>query len=41
MGMQFIKDDQFYDMKGYNKIDDNAYPNLMAVLAGINVESTT
>lgn len=35
---KFLKDNHFYDMKGFNKIGLNTFPNLMASLAGIDIE---
>lgn len=35
---RFLKDNQFYDMKGFNKIGLNTYPNLMGSFAGVDVE---
>lgn len=33
---QHLYDTGWFEMKGYNKIDDNTYPNLMAILTGYN-----
>ncbi|XP_055538592.1 uncharacterized protein LOC129726053 isoform X1 [Wyeomyia smithii] len=33
---QHLYDTGWYELKGYNKIDDNTYPNLMAILTGYN-----
>uniref|UniRef100_A0A182J4D0 Uncharacterized protein n=1 Tax=Anopheles atroparvus TaxID=41427 RepID=A0A182J4D0_ANOAO len=33
---QHLYDTGWFELKGYNKIDDNTYPNLMAILTGYN-----
>uniref|UniRef100_A0A182WHQ3 Uncharacterized protein n=1 Tax=Anopheles minimus TaxID=112268 RepID=A0A182WHQ3_9DIPT len=33
---QLLYDMGWFELKGYNKIDDNTYPNLMAILTGYN-----
>ncbi|XP_055701100.1 uncharacterized protein LOC129800609 isoform X1 [Phlebotomus papatasi] len=33
---QHIYNSGWFELKGYNKIDDNTYPNLMAILTGFN-----
>uniref|UniRef100_A0A182MPD0 Uncharacterized protein n=1 Tax=Anopheles culicifacies TaxID=139723 RepID=A0A182MPD0_9DIPT len=33
---QHLYDKGWFELKGYNKIDDNTYPNLMAILTGYN-----
>ncbi|XP_063699762.1 uncharacterized protein LOC134830271 [Culicoides brevitarsis] len=33
---QYLYDTGWMELKGYNKIDDNTFPNLMAILAGFN-----
>lgn len=38
--VEFLKKNNFYDFKGFNKIGDNTYPNLMAMLAGLDVKNT-
>ncbi|KAG5683390.1 hypothetical protein PVAND_012675 [Polypedilum vanderplanki] len=32
----YLQQNQWIEMKGYNKIGDNTFPNLMAVLTGVN-----
>lgn len=34
---KFLKDNKFYDFKGFNKVGDNTFPNLLAALAGRNI----
>lgn len=34
---QLLYDNGWFEMKGYNKMGDNTYPNLMAVLTGYNL----
>lgn len=34
--LQFMRDNKFYDLKGYNKMGDNTFPNIMAALAGLS-----
>jgi hypothetical protein len=33
---QHLNDTGWFELKGYNKIDDNTFPNLMAILTGYN-----
>lgn len=33
----FVLRNNFYEFKGYNKVDDNTFPNAMAFLAGLNL----
>ncbi|KAG5668616.1 hypothetical protein PVAND_016551 [Polypedilum vanderplanki] len=33
---KFLIENQWIEMKGYNKIEDNTFPNLMAILAGVD-----
>ncbi|CAG9761091.1 unnamed protein product [Ceutorhynchus assimilis] len=33
----FLKDNNFYEFVGYNKVADNTFPNAMAFLAGLNL----
>ncbi|KAG5678026.1 hypothetical protein PVAND_007734 [Polypedilum vanderplanki] len=33
---QHLYDTGWFELKGYNKIDDNTFPNLMAILVGFN-----
>ncbi|XP_037927725.1 uncharacterized protein LOC119662137 isoform X2 [Teleopsis dalmanni] len=33
---QYLYDNEWFEMSGYNKMDDNTFPNLMAVLTGQN-----
>ncbi|XP_067644033.1 uncharacterized protein [Eurosta solidaginis] len=33
---QYLYDNDWFELTGYNKIDDNTFPNLMALLAGYN-----
>ncbi|XP_074028453.1 uncharacterized protein isoform X3 [Leptinotarsa decemlineata] len=33
---KFIEENNWLSLKGYNKIDDNTFPNLMAILTGYN-----
>lgn len=37
----FFKKNNFYDLKGYNKVGDNTYPNLIPVLTGMSMEEST
>lgn len=39
--VDFIKKNHFYDLKGFNKIGDNTYPNLLATLAGLFPDAST
>lgn len=32
----FLNENKFIEFKGYNKINDNTFPNLMAILTGMN-----
>lgn len=32
-----LQDSGWFDMKGYNKMGDNTFPNLMAVMTGFNL----
>ncbi|XP_056637211.1 uncharacterized protein LOC130445543 isoform X2 [Diorhabda sublineata] len=32
----FVESNNWISLKGYNKIDDNTFPNLMAILTGLN-----
>lgn len=34
--LKFLKKMNWVEMKGYNKMDDNTFPNLMAILTGLN-----
>ncbi|XP_030567178.1 uncharacterized protein LOC115767148 isoform X2 [Drosophila novamexicana] len=36
---QYLYDEDWFELAGYNKIDDNTFPNLMAVLTGHNYTS--
>lgn len=36
----FIMQNQFYEFKGYNKVDDNTFPNAMAFLTGLNLNDS-
>ncbi|GLV32565.1 uncharacterized protein CBL_00725 [Carabus blaptoides fortunei] len=38
--LEYLNDNGWVELKGYNKIADNTYPNLMAVLTGIDGDST-
>ncbi|XP_075160865.1 uncharacterized protein LOC142233734 isoform X2 [Haematobia irritans] len=33
---RYLYENEWYEMSGFNKIDDNTFPNLMAVLTGMN-----
>ncbi|KAJ8938630.1 hypothetical protein NQ314_011410 [Rhamnusium bicolor] len=33
---RYVEDNHWIPLKGYNKIDDNTFPNLMAILTGFN-----
>uniref|UniRef100_A0A1A9WTF2 Uncharacterized protein n=1 Tax=Glossina brevipalpis TaxID=37001 RepID=A0A1A9WTF2_9MUSC len=33
---QYLYDNEWFELSGYNKIDDNTFPNLMAILTGLN-----
>ncbi|KAI8126342.1 hypothetical protein FF38_09154 [Lucilia cuprina] len=33
---KYLYDNEWFEMSGFNKIDDNTFPNLMAVLTGMN-----
>ncbi|KAH8381238.1 hypothetical protein KR093_000308, partial [Drosophila rubida] len=33
---KYLRDENWYELRGYNKMGDNTYPNLMAVLTGFN-----
>ncbi|RZB73460.1 uncharacterized protein BDFB_010973, partial [Asbolus verrucosus] len=33
---QFLEDNEWISLKGYNKIGDNTFPNVMAILSGFN-----
>ncbi|XP_034485978.1 uncharacterized protein LOC117790598 isoform X3 [Drosophila innubila] len=33
---KYLKEENWYELQGYNKIGDNTFPNLMAVLTGFN-----
>ncbi|XP_017860226.1 PREDICTED: uncharacterized protein LOC108611897 [Drosophila arizonae] len=35
---QFLKGPGWYEMKGYNKVADNSFPNLLAILSGYSPE---
>ncbi|CAD7006578.1 unnamed protein product [Ceratitis capitata] len=37
---QHLYDNEWFELSGYNKIDDNTFPNFMAVLAGYNKDNT-
>ncbi|XP_017476839.1 PREDICTED: uncharacterized protein LOC108366872 isoform X2 [Rhagoletis zephyria] len=37
---QHLYDNDWFELSGYNKIDDNTFPNLMALLAGYNKYTT-
>ncbi|XP_039963135.1 uncharacterized protein LOC120776506 isoform X1 [Bactrocera tryoni] len=37
---QYLYDNDWFELSGYNKIDDNTFPNFMAVLAGYNKDNT-
>uniref|UniRef100_A0A0A1X6X0 GLC7-interacting protein 3 n=1 Tax=Zeugodacus cucurbitae TaxID=28588 RepID=A0A0A1X6X0_ZEUCU len=37
---QHLYDNDWFELSGYNKIDDNTFPNFMAVLAGYNKNNT-
>lgn len=39
--VKFLKNNQFYDFKGYNKVGDNTYPNVLAAFAGLSFEAST
>ncbi|XP_054257859.1 uncharacterized protein LOC128982844 [Macrosteles quadrilineatus] len=34
--VSFLRNNGWVEMKGYNKMDDNTFPNLMAILTGMN-----
>ncbi|KAH8397397.1 hypothetical protein KR222_002500, partial [Zaprionus bogoriensis] len=36
---QYLYDNDWFELAGYNKIDDNTFPNVMAVMAGYNLDS--
>ncbi|XP_055382144.1 uncharacterized protein LOC129612520 isoform X4 [Condylostylus longicornis] len=33
---QYLYDNEWFELSGYNKMDDNTFPNLMAILTGYN-----
>lgn len=35
--VQYLNDNDWFELEGYNKMDDNTFPNLMAVLTGFNL----
>lgn len=35
--VEYLKNKQWFEMEGYNKIGDNTFPNLVAILTGRNV----
>uniref|UniRef100_A0A1I8ND19 Uncharacterized protein n=1 Tax=Musca domestica TaxID=7370 RepID=A0A1I8ND19_MUSDO len=35
----YINNHQWFEMSGYNKIDDNTFPNIMAIFTGMNLET--
>ncbi|XP_053954630.1 uncharacterized protein LOC128860872 isoform X3 [Anastrepha ludens] len=37
---QHLYDNEWFELSGYNKIDDNTFPNFMALLAGYNKYNT-
>ncbi|XP_075220749.1 uncharacterized protein LOC142324042 [Lycorma delicatula] len=36
--VSFLKENDFIELKGYNKIDDNTFPNLIAILTGMTIK---
>ncbi|EDV91118.1 GH17275 [Drosophila grimshawi] len=34
---KYLREENWFELRGYNKIDDNTFPNLMAVLTGYNL----
>lgn len=36
---QFLKNNDWIELKGYNKIEENTFPNVMGLLAGMNKSS--
>ncbi|KAH8255827.1 hypothetical protein KR038_011296 [Drosophila bunnanda] len=35
----FLQSDGWYEMQGYNKVADNSFPNILAILSGYSVEA--
>ncbi|ALC44578.1 CG7120 [Drosophila busckii] len=36
---QYLYDNDWFELAGYNKIDDNTFPNIMALMTGYNLSS--
>ncbi|KAF6208900.1 hypothetical protein GE061_014642 [Apolygus lucorum] len=39
--VKHLRDTGWYEMKGFNKVGDNTFPNLMAAFSGLNLEQVT
>ncbi|XP_075163354.1 uncharacterized protein LOC142235989 [Haematobia irritans] len=37
LSYEYVRNDSWFELSGYNKIDDNTFPNLMAVFSGLDL----
>ncbi|XP_011294212.3 uncharacterized protein LOC101900104 isoform X2 [Musca domestica] len=36
---KYVENEDWFELSGYNKIDDNTFPNIMAIFTGMNLET--
>ncbi|XP_013115158.2 uncharacterized protein LOC106092779 [Stomoxys calcitrans] len=35
---EYVRNDSWFELSGYNKIEDNTFPNIMAILSGLDLQ---